>query len=224
MFSNSDHDFMTENMKISVETLEEKLNEPFFSEFKDIAVDAISKYIDAIKNYEASGVPRDLFSGRDNEAEETIRKHYCEISDGIDRIEIIEVMDALRHSFSCYAYNGLHQLYTRQENECWHPKICLTDVLEPNDIEALPQTITLYRGCDASEFECNSFGQAWTTSLEMAENFAYRTYRSQPWFDVTNRAVLEVSYCKDDVLFSDQSIEYEVVVDVQKLTGVRRRT
>lgn len=224
MFSDSDRDFMAKNMKIVVESIESKLNEPFFAEFKEIAIDAISKYIGAIKEFEASGEHRDLTCGQDNKAEESIRSHFCEIADGIGNSDAFQVLDALRHSFLCYAYNGLHQLYTRQENECWHPKIRLTEILEPNDIDSLPQTFTLYRGCDISELEKKSFGQAWTTSLEAAKEFAYTHYRNQDWFDENNRVVLEAKYSKDHVLFSDQLIEYEVVVDVDKLDGVRKHT
>ena len=215
---------MTNNMKIVVDSIESKLNESFFAEFKTIAINAISKYIEAIENFEASGGNRDLFSGQDNEAEEFIRSHYCELVDKIDNDDVVQVFDALRHSFSCYAYNGLHQLYTRQENECWHPKIWLTEVLTPNDIESLDQSLTLYRGCNISELENYFFGQAWSTSLEVAKEFAYTHYRNQAWFDENNRVVLEVKYSKDHVLFSDQSVEYEVVVDVKKLVDVRKHT
>ncbi len=224
MFSYSDCDFMAKNMKIVVDSIESKLNEQFFSEFKEIAIDAISKYIGVIKEFEASGARRDLTCSQDNIAEELIHAHFCEITDGIENGDALQVFDTLRHSFSCYAYNGLHQLYTRQENECWHPKIKLTEVLEPNDIDSLPHVFTLYRGCDISEFEKKSFGQAWTTSLEVAKEFAYTHYGSQDWFDGNDRVVLEARYSRHHVLFSDQSIEYEVVVDVDKLNGVRKHT
>lgn len=212
---------MADNMKIVVESIESKLREPFFSEFIDIAICSISKYIGAINKFEASGATRDLYRCQDNAAEEFVNNHFCEITKTIERNDVKQVLDALRHSFSCYAYNGLHQLYTRQENECWHPKIKLTEVLEPNDIESLPQDLTLYRGCDISEFESKTFGQAWTTSLESAREFAYVHYRSQDWFDEKTRVVLETTYSKNHVLFSDQSIEYEVVVDVDRLINVR---
>ncbi|TOF97028.1 hypothetical protein CGJ11_23165, partial [Vibrio parahaemolyticus] len=73
---------------------------------------------------------------------------------------------------SCFAYNGLHQLYTRQENESWHPKVVLTDVLEPNDIDTLPEEVILYRGCGHTEFDNQEFGQSWTTSEDRAKDFA----------------------------------------------------
>ncbi|WP_045883680.1 hypothetical protein [Pseudomonas chlororaphis] len=209
-------------MKIVVESIESKLNEPFFSEFKEIAIASISKYIEAIKEFEASGLRRDLTCFKDNQAEESINAYFCETADEIVNSEVRQVLDALRYSFVCYAYNGLYQLYTRQENECWHPKIVLTEVLEPNDIDSLPPVLTLYRGCDISEFENLSFGQAWSTSLESAKKFAYINYLGQDWFDENSRIVLETRYPRDHVLFSNQSIEYEVVVDVDKLDDVHK--
>jgi hypothetical protein len=220
VFTDFDRDFMSKNMKIVVESIESKLNEPFFSEFKVVTTTAISEYIKAIKEFEASSLCRDLASFKDNQAEEFINAHYCAFAGEIVNSEVLQVLDALRHSFVCYAYNGLVQLYTRQENECWHPKIVLTEVLEPNDIDSLPEILTLYRGCDISELENLSFGQAWSTSLESAKKFAYTNYVAQKWFDENSRVVLETRYYRGHVLFSNQSIEYEVVVDVGKLGAV----
>lgn len=221
MFSDSDRAFISDNMKIVVESIESKLREPLISEFSEIAYESISKYIDAIKKHEISGATRDIYLCQDNAVEKFIKNHFCEITKTIESDEVKQVLDALRYSFSCYAYNGLHQLYTRQENECWHPEIKLTEVLEPNDIESLPKVLTLYRGCDISEFKNKSYGQAWTTSLEVAREFAYNHYRNQDWFDEKNRAVLEAkNYSKNYVLFSCQSIEYEVVIDVDRLIDV----
>jgi len=81
--------------------------------------------------------------------------------------------------------------------------------------------MTLYRGCDIVEFEEKAFGQAWTTSLEIARKFAYSHYSNQEWFHKKNRVVLGTKFSKKNVLFSDQSREYEVVIDVAKLMDVR---
>lgn len=209
-------------MKIIVSSIESKLDEPFFIEYRSKAIDTISKYIAAIRKLEQSDIKRELYSNNDNEAEEFIRSHYCDLVKSIRNNDAIQIFDALRHSFSCYAYNGLHQLYTRQENESWHPKIRLTEVLFPNDIDLLNETLTLYRGCDISEFKDKEFGQAWTTSLNVAEDFAYNHYSGQEWFDTEKRVVLKTTYSKNHVLFSDQSIEYEVAIDTKKLDHVQR--
>ena len=224
MFSTPYFYFMSNYMKIDVFSIESKLSEPFFAKFKSIAIDAIEKYIDAIKALEAKNVERDLPSITDNEAEEIIRSHYCKLADDIEDEDVLQVFDALRHSFSCYAYNGLHQLYTRQENESWHPKIMLVDRLEPNDIDSLDPKIKIYRGCDVGEFDNEAYGQAWTTSLDVAKDFAFKDYQSQPWFKEENRIVVETIYSREHLLFSYQFVEFEAVVDVEKLGIVRKHT
>ncbi|GKW20712.1 hypothetical protein PEC302107_24410 [Pectobacterium araliae] len=213
---------MKDNMKIVVSSIESKLNENFFSDYKLIAVDTIAKYIMVIKKLEVSGVKRNLHSFEDNEAEKFIHKHYCELVKSIKNDDVIQVFDAIRHSFACYAYNGLHQLYARQENEGWHPTVKLTEILTPNDINSLDETLELYRGCDISEFENMNFGQAWTTSLDVAKAFAYDHYSNQIWFDKNKRVILKTTYSREYVLFSDQTIEYEVVIDTSKLDAVLR--
>ena len=224
MFSISDFEFMANKMKIDVCTVEAKLNEPFLSDFKEIAVEAIGKYIEEIKRFESLNPERDPYSFSDNEAEEFIRSHYCDLSDRIHNEKVLQVFDALRHTFSCYAYNGLHQLYTRQENENWHPKIRLTEVLTPNDIDTLPTMVKIYRGCDAAEYENRLYGQAWTTSLQVAKDFAYKHYENQDWYNYHDRTVLETVYSRDYLLFSHQSVEFEVVVDTRELQNVRKHT
>ena len=224
MFNIPDFEFMANEMKIDVSSIESKLNESFFTEFKSIAIEAIAKYIEVIKSLEASNVERDLFSCADNAAEEFIRSHYCDLADTIEGDSALQIFDALRHSFSCYAYNGLHQLYTRQENESWHPKVRLTEILAPNDIDSLPPMVIIYRGCNISEDEKGLYGQAWTTSLQVAKDFAYQHYQNQGWFDSKNRIVLETIYSRKNLLFSHQSVEFEVVIDTDKLENVRKYT
>ncbi|MEQ5053753.1 hypothetical protein ABN154_18385 [Klebsiella michiganensis] len=209
-------------MKIVVGSIESKLNESFFADFKLIAIDTISKYIMVIKKLKASGVKRNLYSFEENDAEKFIRSHYYEIVKSINNDDVIQVFDAIRHSFGCYAYNGLHQLYTRQENEDWHPTVKLTEILTPNDINSLDDTLELYRGCDISEFENMNFGQAWTTSLDIAKSFAYDHYSNKIWFDKNKRVILKTTYSREYVLYSDQTIEHEVVIDTSKLDTVLR--
>lgn len=143
------------------------------------------------------GIKRDLFS--DNECEEFIRSHYCNLEILSESDEVVQVFDALRHAFSSYVVVGLHQLYTRQENENWYPKIILTELLIPNDIDSLDERITLYRGCSINELDNNDFGQAWTTDLMTAKEFAYIHYSNQEWFDKENRIVLKTTYSRDHV-------------------------
>jgi hypothetical protein len=132
-----------------------------------------------------------------------------------------EVLDSLRQAFTLYADGGLHLLYTRQENEVWFPKIVLTSELTPNDINSLGDSIIIYRGCDQSELLNNEYGQAWSTSLQAAKLFAYTHYTAQPWFISSNRVLLAASIERDGIYFSDQKVEYEVVVDTSKLKNIK---
>lgn len=222
VFGTKYYEFMSNDMRFDVYSIESKLNEPFFENYKSSAVDFINKCIDEIMTFEASGIERNLYSNSDNIAVKAIRLHYCKLADSINNEDVTQVFDALRHSFSCYAYNGLYQLYTRQENECWHPRIILNARLEPNDIALLAPIIKIYRGCGIHEFDNGSYGQAWTTSVDIAKDFAFKHYQDQPWFKKQNRVVVETIYSRDDLLFSHQSIEHEVVVDINKLEVVKK--
>ncbi len=224
MFQLSDYDFISKNMNIDVRSIESKISEPFFAEYKSIAIESVQAFIEAIKEFEASGKERELYSGIDNEAEQYINSYALKHLANVKDMNIYQVLDVLRHAFASYAYNGLHQLYTRQENEGWYPKIVLTEILMPNDIDLFEEIITIYRGCGYSEFKSKKFGQAWTTSLRIAKDFAYVHYQGQEWFKEDERTVLVTKYSKDDVLFSDQSIEFEVVVNVNRLENVQIHT
>jgi hypothetical protein len=212
---------MSENMKIDVRSIESKISEPLFAEYKSIAIESIQAFIEAIKEFEASGKKRELYSGVDNEAEQYINSYALNHLENVEETNVYQVLDVLRHAFVSYAYNGLHQLYTRQENEGWYPRIVLTETLTPNDIDSLDEVMTIYRGCGYSEFKDRKYGQAWTTSLSVAKDFAYVHYQGQEWFINDERTVLVSKYFRDDLLFSDQSIEFEVVVNVNKLNNVQ---
>jgi len=212
---------MSNNMKIDVTSIEAKLNEPSVTQFKDVIKNTIENFIEEINKFELSDV-RNTFSFEENSAEKAINLYANMRSEQINNRDALQVLDVLRHAFSAYAFNGLHQLYTRQENESWYPKIILNEVLKPNDIDSLPSIILLYRGCSIGEYESGNYGQAWTTSIDRAKNFAYTHYQGQEWFKTEDRIVLETIYAKDDVLFSDQSVEFEVVVDISKLDKVNK--
>lgn len=131
-----------------------------------------------------------------------------------------EIIDPLRHAFTSFACGGLHQLFTRQENEAWYPKIVLAKELEPNDIATLAHVVEIYRGCGMSEHDSGSYGQSWTTSKNIAMNFAYSHYQNQPWFNGANRVVLKSKIPRSAIFYSDQNCEFEVVVDVSFLDAV----
>ncbi|MGO2497320.1 MAG: hypothetical protein ACTH6I_04810 [Vibrio litoralis] len=225
MFTNEVAKFITNSMKIELNSIVDKLNEVELKEFKADLIELVEYCVGELISYEPNRVDPVMCLSNQNSTEDAINKYALELAERIgDHEKVNEVIDTLRHSFSCFAYNGLHQLYTRQENERWHPSVVLTEVLEPNDIETLDEAVILYRGCDLVEYESKNFGQAWSTSKDRATDFAYRHYASQPWFERKKRIVLKAVYPKDKVLFSDQSIEFEVVVDPDHLAKVEKCT
>ena len=72
----------------------------------------------------------------------------------------------------------------------------------------------IYRECARSEFDLSNYGQSWTTSKEIVQDFAFHHYSSQGWFVADSRAVLWVSCRREIVLFFNQTSEgeFEVVL------------
>lgn len=198
-------EFLSNNMCIDTDKLIEKLNEKNIIPYTDTLIRAIGDFRKALKNEYPEDKIQDIFI-----------IYESLISDK----DAYRVLDTLRHVFDGYAYNGLHQVFTRQENEGWYPKITLSRELLPNDIENLANEITIYRGCSASEYATKTYGQSWSTSKEIAELFAYSHYNSQPWFNVNERIVIKAKICKSAILYSDQRVEFEVVIDTKYLAEV----
>ena len=93
----------------------------------------------------------------------------------------------------------------------------LKDVLKPNDIDTLPNSLTIYRGCDISEHRTRKYKQAWTTNKAIAQQFAFVHYQGQDWFNKADRVVLMATISKDALLYSKQSSEFEVVINTNNL-------
>lgn len=225
MFNNSVADFMANSMNIELDSIEKKLNEPEIQPFKMQIIEAIEYFVKVNKEFEPHRKEVVLPLGVSNRAEDAINQYAInQMKDFDEEGAVYQVIDSIRHAFSSFAFNGLHQLYTRQENEVWYPKVVLTEILEPNDISSLAPEITIYRGCDVGEHSSGLYGQSWTTSLDIAREFAFGHYANQSWYDQSKRVVLKCNYSRSDILFSDQSVEFEVAVKPEKLTNVQIST
>lgn len=224
MLSEHDKSFITDEMMIELSSIEDRLNELEIVNYKDDIELAISRFIEAIISQNESGNTRDILSIEDSYAEMFINDYASKLSDTMDSDVAKWTLDSLRHAFVSFAFNGLHQLYTRQENEVWYPKILLRKTLEPNDIDSLDEEFFIFRGCDKSELEFGNFGQSWSTDEKSAWEFAFEHYQLQDWFKIENRVVLRARHNKSDVLFSDQTEfgEYEIAVKIGSLTDVTR--
>lgn len=224
MLSSEDRDFISKEMKIVLESIDSKLSEDFLSPYRHHFEAAISFFITSIRTQNELGYKFDHISFEDSPAEKAINHHCNELSEIIDNAEASGILDSIRHAFCSFAYNGIHQLFTRQENEGWYPKVILDHEIKPNDIDSLPDVVILYRGADISEFEQSSFGQSWTTKEQVAREFAYVHYENQHWFKKADRIILKTKYPKRFVYYATQTPEFEVAIDTSKIGKVEKVT
>ncbi len=204
----SDSDFLSNNLSIDIDWLEQELNSPKIIQFKQILGSFISSAIDLL--------------GKNNSEKEILELFELSIASN-DNEKLYEIIDSLRQAFTSYASGGLFDLYIYQSNESWYPKIVLKSVLKPNDISVLSSSIDVYRGCDISEFNSKRYGQSWSTSIEVAKKFAYQHYNSQPWYKKEKRCVLKATIKKESVFFSRQNhYEKEIAVNIEKLSNVQK--
>lgn len=200
---------MSENMCIDLESIASKLEAPELSKRKDDVV----AFINSVAKVFTVATSKSDFN-----------ELYQKYSYLHDELYVNEVVDSIRHSFISFWEGGLLELFTYQENEGWYPKIILKEELKPNDIESLPTLLTIYRGCSAREFDEKKFGQSWSTSIDIAKLFAFFHYQGQHWFNEKERVVLKANIEKRNILFSKQSGEFEVVIDVNRLKNINKLT
>ena len=205
-FNKELHQFLTHEMCIDTQDLVEKIHTLECDELINDIYRMVEDFFAALQ---------------EEEAEEKIQKAFLNYEHHFENISAYAIIDPLRHAFDGFAYGGLHQLYTRQENEAWYPRVYLTRELKPNDIATLDEVVKIYRGCSADENHSKKYGQSWSTSKDAAEQFAYVHYQNQPWFNPENRVVLQSTIPKSAIFYSKQHCEFEVVVNVHFLGEVR---
>lgn len=195
-------------MSIDIDWLEQEFNSSGIRQFKQILESFISNAINLIE--------------RQNSKEEILKLFESSIASNKGK-ELYEIIDSLRHAFTSYVSGGLFDLYVYQSNESWYPKIVLKSELKPNDISVLPNSIDIYRGCDVSELSSKIYGQSWSASIEVANEFAYQHYNSQPWYKKDKRCVLKATIKKENIFFSRQNhYEKEIAVNIEKLVHVQK--
>jgi hypothetical protein len=209
-------------MKISIESIESKLSENILSPYRQQFETAISFFVKFIRMQGELGYKFDYTSFVDGPAKSAINQYYNELSGTIDSVEANDILDSIRHAFCSFACDGLHQLFTHQENETWYPKVILDCELKPNNIDSLPEIAVLYRGTDLLELKQASYGQSWTTKEHVAHEFAYKHYENQDWFKKENRIILKTEYPKRFAYYANQAPEYEVVINTSKIGKVYR--
>lgn len=220
MLSAEDQDFISNEMSISLASISSKLGERDLLPYRDRLESAIAFFIRSIQIQNKAGY---LFYGGSfqlSPAQVKIDNYSAELSEDLAGTEALPILDSLRYAFSLFARNGLHELFTCQENVGWYPRVILNKELRPNDIGELPNLLTLYRGTDIAEHNSSNYGQSWTTCKEIAYIFAFRHYVGQPSFEVGKRVILKTIIPKEHAYFSNQIGEFEVVIDVDRISHV----
>lgn len=205
MIEQSDIDFLKETMNVDIDHLMHKLTSKDIVKYKDKIIDQIHKFIK-------------VASSSDEHCAE-INKQY----NSTDNSQADLVLDSIRVAIYSFCKGGLKGLWIYQENQDWYPKIILKEIIEPNDIEKLPEILTIYRGGDLSEYNNSQYGQAWTTSFDIAKHFSYTQYCDNSWFKEYNRSVFKAQISKNDIFYSNQeNHEKEIIVDTCKLIKISR--
>jgi hypothetical protein len=214
-------EFISQRMKIDTSSLLDKFDEFTAGDDRRHLEDALARFACLVIGHEVNGGIRNANPWDSSPTEVAIYNSFCELSSDLYSAKARDVMDSLRHAFCNYASGGLHQLFTGQECEGWYPTVVLDEVLNPNDIDTLPENVELYRGTSVGELRGRTFGQSWSTCENVAHGFAFVHYAHEPCFNKNERVVLKAAISKDNVYFSDQSnYEREVVVNVHKLYDV----
>jgi hypothetical protein len=159
LFRKSVVDFITSAMKIEIKSITNKINEPDLEEHKGLLINMVEYCTQVLIKFEPNRPEPLYWMGADNVAVKEIDNYTIHSMGNLsNEEEIYKTIGTLGHAFRSFAYNGLHQLYTEQQNEFWYPKIVLNEILEPNDIETLDDPVILYRGCGVSEHENADYG------------------------------------------------------------------
>ncbi len=195
--------FMKDQMSIDISHLCQKLNSEDILPQKQNIISQIIQFAKICIN---------------NKQCECINKFYTEINNHDANI----VLDSMRLAVYAFCKGGLRDLWLYQQNEDWFPKIVIEEVLKPNDIETLPSTLIIYRGCSVSELIGNKSGQAWSLSYDRAREFAFHHYIDQSWFEKNVRIVLKAKIDIENVYFYQKDKhEEEVVVNQSKLYDIK---
>lgn len=194
---------LRDDMLIDITHLFSKINSASMCPYSSDCFGCLARFVSSLNKVNAS---------------EAINDIAFQVSESVPNSEFKGFIDSMRHAFISFSKGGMRDLFEYQENQVWYPRILLKEVITPNDIHTLDSVITLYRGCDQSEYISKAFGQSWSTSEEVAREFAFTHYSSQNWFDSGSRCLLTAKIDRDHVYYSNQrKHEREVVVDTEKL-------
>jgi len=136
-----------------------------------------------------------------------------------DDLKEYQIFDAIRHLFLHYCNGGVYESFKYRETEEWYPKIIIRkNIGKRDDIDALDDEITIYRGTSCDEFESGKFSQSWTLDKDIAYDFAFIKYANRPKYTNTSRALVEVKINKEHIYhYIKSDREQEVIIDEREI-------
>lgn len=139
----------------------------------------------------------------------------------IDEEDIIayEIYDNLRHAFVIYNEFGVYEVYKLREAELWYPKVIIRNNIGSRDfMKKLDNKVIVYRGTSNDEYESRKFSQAWTTSKDIAYQFAFMHYQGYPKYQNTERVLVKAKIDKQFIYYyNEDENEKEVILDEREI-------
>jgi hypothetical protein len=206
LLNNQVSTYLVNDMSIDIESIYDHLKSKELIPYTPLLLKTVEEFVEYIIKYSNDSALDSIYTNAMKEIEnKAVDTFLC----------------TMLQSCRSFLIGGLRDLYIYQHNEDWCPKLIIKNVITPNDIEFLPDIVSIYRGCNINELNNQNYGQAWTTSIEIAKEFAYKHYFSQSWFVLEDRVILESCILKLDILFSCQSnYERDIVVNTKKLLNI----
>ncbi len=129
------------------------------------------------------------------------------------------IFDILRHAFISFKEGGLYSLYKHREAEVWYLKIIIRQNMGCRaDINNLNNEVIIYRGTSEDEYTSKKYGQSWTLSKKIADDFAFVHYSGQTDYENTTRVTIKTKIKKESIYYYNKDDdEKEIIVDERKI-------
>jgi len=129
------------------------------------------------------------------------------------------IFDILCHAFISFKEGGLYGLYKNREAEVWYLKIIIRQNMGcRTDINNLNNEVIIYRGTSEDEYNSKKYGQSWTLSKKIADDFAFKHYSGQTDYQNTTRVTIKAKIKKESIYYYNKDDnEKEIIVDERNI-------
>lgn len=129
------------------------------------------------------------------------------------------ISDTIRHAFLSFKEGGIYRLYKAREAEGWYPKVIIRQNLGSRDsIGNLEVEVVIYRGTSKEEYTSGVFGQSWSLSEKIANEFAFKHYSVHDGYINTSRVLMKSRIRNDSIYYYDEDdSEKEIIIDEREI-------